>query len=381
MNAPTVTLEKGFHREKEVVFATFQKDDVLIEAIKQVEGRRWSKTHNKWYFFIEEFDLPALFDVFKGLAWLDYSQVRKTEAPVVPPPTRGASTLVAYKPSSISDYNNGLIKQFEKWLEHKRYSSNTINAYIELLTLFTTHMEPRRLDSVTNDNIVNFVHGFLVGQGYSFSYQNQLASSLRLFFREIVQSEVDILRIERPRREHKLPNVLSRNEVKLLLEAHVNLKHRTMLSLIYACGLRRSELINIKIGDVESQRNLLIVRRAKGYKDRVVPLSDKTIELLREYFKRYTPKVWMFEGQQAGTQYDEQSLQSVLKQAVRKAGIRRPVTLHWLRHSYATHLLEAGTDLRYIQELLGHKSSRTTEIYTHVSQHSLQKIRSPFDSL
>ncbi len=154
-----------------------------------------------------------------------------------------------------------------------------------------------------------------------------------------------------------------------------------MLSLIYACGLRRSELLNLKPVHIDSKRHLLIVLNAKGKKDRVVPVSDKTIGMLRDYYKIYRPKIWMFEGQIAGEPYSETSLQDVLKHAVRKANIHKPVTLHWLRHSYATHLLESGTDLRYIQELLGHKSSKTTEIYTHVTEKSLEKIKSPFDDL
>lgn len=154
-----------------------------------------------------------------------------------------------------------------------------------------------------------------------------------------------------------------------------------MLSLIYACGLRRSELINLKPTDVDSKRSLLIIRQSKGRKDRVAPMSDKLIELLRDYYKSYRPKEWLFEGQKTGTKYSTKSLENVLKQSVRKANIKKPVTLHWLRHSFATHHLESGTDLRYIQAILGHKSSRTTEIYTHVSTSYLKNIRSPFDDL
>jgi integrase/recombinase XerD len=167
----------------------------------------------------------------------------------------------------------------------------------------------------------------------------------------------------------------------LILKTPVNIKHSTMLSLIYACGLRRSELINLKPADVESKRGLLVIHQSKGRKDRIVPISEKVIVMLRNYYTLYKPKIWLFEGQNAGEPYSEQSLQSVLKQSVRKAGIKKPVTLHWLRHSYATHLLESGTDLRFIQELLGHNSSKTTEIYTHVSTKSLQNIKSPFDDL
>ncbi len=154
-----------------------------------------------------------------------------------------------------------------------------------------------------------------------------------------------------------------------------------MLSLIYACGLRRSELLNLTFKDIHSERNLLLIKQSKGKKDRIVPISNKIIDLLRDYYKAYKPKTWLFEGQQVNQQYSERSIQLVLIQAVTKAKIEKPVTLHWLRHSYATHLLESGTDLRYIQELLGHSSSRTTEIYTHVSTKNLQQIRSPFDDL
>jgi integrase/recombinase XerD len=174
---------------------------------------------------------------------------------------------------------------------------------------------------------------------------------------------------------------LSKEEVKAILLAAVNIKHKAMLSLIYACGLRRNELLNLKLTDVDSKRGLVIIRQAKGKKDRVAPLSDKMVKLLREYYLANKPVKWLFEGQKKSEQYTATSLQEVLKAALIKAAIKKPASLHWLRHSYATHLLESGVDLRYIQEILGHKSSRTTEIYTHVSNKNLQKIKSPFDEL
>jgi len=225
------------------------------------------------------------------------------------------------------------------------------------------------------------VNEYIIKKHLSYSYQNQVINAVKIFFREIEHSKFDVEKFERPRRQYKLPNVLSKAEVAAILKAHTNVKHKTMLSLIYACGLRRSELLYLKPTDIDSKRGLLIIRQAKGRKDRIIPISEKIIEMLREYFKIYKPKNWLFEGQTEGKQYSEQSLQSVLKQSLEKSGIKKPVTLHWLRHSYATHLLESGTDLRFIQELLGHKSSKTTEIYTHVSTKSLQKIKSPFDDL
>lgn len=153
-----------------------------------------------------------------------------------------------------------------------------------------------------------------------------------------------------------------------------------MLSLIYSCGLRRSELLALKLTDIDANRGILIIKQAKGKKDRIAPLSEKIVVALREYYKLFKPKEYLFEGQFGG-KYSEKSLESVLKQSLAKTHIKKRVSLHWLRHSYATHLLEAGTDLRYIQELLGHNSSKTTEIYTHVSTKNIQNIKSPFDDL
>jgi len=273
------------------------------------------------------------------------------------------------------------ISRFKQWMESKRYRESTVCTYIQAIRIFLRFIKPKSSAEATNDDMIRFVHQYLLPRKLSLSYQNQAVNSARLFFKTIQGSKLITEQIERPRREHKLPNVLSKEEVKSILEALRNIKHRTMLSLIYACGLRRSELLNLKPDNIDSKRHFLIILNAKGKKDRMVPISDKIIEMLRAYYKMYKPKTWLFEGQLAGENYTETSLQAVLKQALTKTGIKKPVTLHWLRHSYATHLLEAGTDLRYIQELLGHKSSKTTEIYTHVSQKSLQQIHSPFDTL
>ena len=202
-----------------------------------------------------------------------------------------------------------------------------------------------------------------------------------MYFKTCRDTKIEIDKIHRPKRAKVLPNVLSKEEVKKILEANSNLKHKAMLSMIYSCGLRRSELLNLKFSDIDSKRNIVLLKNAKGKKDRIAPLSPKILAMLRTYYKEYKPKNWLFEGQKQGEQYSEKSLQSVLKQALQKVGITKPVTLHWLRHSYATHLLESGTDLRYIQELLGHSSSKTTEIYTHVSTKNIQQIKSPFDDL
>jgi integrase/recombinase XerD len=273
------------------------------------------------------------------------------------------------------------ITQFKNFLTYRRYSPNTIKTYTDALEVFFRFHQTKEPEKLSIEDIIEFNTAYILQKNLSASYQNQVINAIKLFYRNRFNRFMDLDNIQRPRREKRLPNVLSKAEVKAIIEAPVNLKHRAMLSLIYACGLRRSELLNLTLKDVLSDRNLLFIRQSKGKKDRVVPISDKIIDMLREYYKAYKPKTWLFEGQFSNTKYSEMSLAKVLKQSVAKAKIHKNVSLHWLRHSYATHLLESGTDLRYIQELLGHSSSRTTEIYTHVSTRNLQQIRSPFDDL
>ncbi len=273
------------------------------------------------------------------------------------------------------------LTQFSHYLKYRRYSPNTIKTYTDALRVFFHYHSNKVPEELGIAEIIEFNTGYILRKHLSASYQNQVINAIKLFYRNRFNRNMDLNNIQRPRREQRLPNVLSKQEVKAILEAPTNLKHRAMLSLIYACGLRRSELLNLSLSDVLSDRNVLFIRQSKGKKDRVIPISNKIIEMLRTYYKAYKPKVWLFEGQNAGERYSERSLQLVLKQALKKAGNTKPVSLHWLRHSYATHLLESGTDLRYIQELLGHNSSKTTEIYTHVTTKSLQQIRSPFDEL
>jgi integrase/recombinase XerD len=270
---------------------------------------------------------------------------------------------------------------FKSYMHYRRYSPNTIKTYTETLEIFFRFFQNRALESLTIEDIIDFNNDYILKKNLSASYQNQVINAIKLFYRNRFNRAMEVDFIQRPRREKRLPNVLSKKEIKAILEAPTNLKHRAMISLIYACGLRRSELLNLTLKDIHSDRNLLFIRQSKGKKDRVVPISMKLIAMLRDYYKAFKPKTWLFEGQLAGEKYSERSIQLVLNQSVSKAKINKQVSLHWLRHSYATHLLESGTDLRYIQELLGHSSSKTTEIYTHVSTRNLQQIRSPFDDL
>ncbi|MDP3930704.1 MAG: tyrosine-type recombinase/integrase, partial [Bacteroidota bacterium] len=236
-------------------------------------------------------------------------------------------------------------------------------------------------EDINVQDFIVFNNEYIIKNKLSTSYQNQVVNAVKLYFSTITKRSLEIEHIHRPRQSKKTPNVLSKEEVKKLLDSERNIKHKSMLSLAYACGLRCGEVLNLELKDVDSNRMLLYVKDGKGGKDRVVPISEKTVGMLRNYYLAYKPSRYLFEGIKKGSKYDERSFQLVLKKALKTANINKPATLHWLRHSYATHLLDAGTDLRYIQELLGHKSSKTTEIYTHVSNKNLKNIVSPFDTL
>lgn len=386
MTRITIKLEPGFHRDTDVVFIRFPKDDNLIGIVRGIRGARWSNTNKAWYVASDLFDLSTVYNAFHGY-WVDYSALPKAIVKKISQKPSIGNSPNPDIPNPIplrsepTEENAKFIEQFRLWLQHKRYSENTVRAYVEILNLFARHIDSKSLTSVSNNDVIDFVHSKLIAEGYSFTYQNHLVSSLKLFFREMADSSIDIEKLERPRREHKLPNVLSKQEVQAILSSPRNIKHRTMLCVVYACGLRRRELLAIRPHDVDRDRHMLTIRNSKGRKDRMVPLSDKIISMIDQYQKLYKTTEWLFEGQFAGEQYSEQSLSKVLKVALDETNISKPATLHWLRHSYATHLLESGTDLRYIQELLGHRSSRTTEIYTHVTQKSLERIKSPFDDL
>jgi len=272
------------------------------------------------------------------------------------------------------------LERFKMYLKSRRYSESTIKTYTEALRVFLKFNSNKELKDICNQDLLQFNNEYILENQLSASYQNQVVNAIKLFFSKVEHTSLDIELIHRPKRPHLLPNVLSKEEVSLILSAPRNLKHRCMLSLIYSCGLRRSELLGLKLKDIDSQRNVVYIRQSKGRKDRIVPLSPKILIRLKEYYKTYKPQEYLFEGQQGG-KYSEKSLESVLKQALQRSKVDKPASLHWLRHSYATHLLESGTDLRFIQELLGHNSSKTTEIYTHVSTKSLLSIKSPFDDL
>ncbi len=275
--------------------------------------------------------------------------------------------------------NINQIDYFEALLKSRRYSNSTIKTYTEAIKVFLKYFEDRDPAEISNKDFILFNSNFILKNGYSASYQNQVINAIKLFYLKVENRALSIEDIERPKRYNPLPKVIPKEMVEKMLTPTPNFKHKTALTLIYACGLRRSELINLRLKDLDSKRRTVTIVNGKGQKDRVLPVSEKLMKMIIKYYKLYRPSNYLIEGQFKGNSYSETSLEKIFHKYLGKIYKNHNFTLHCLRHSYATHLLEAGVSLRYIQELLGHKSSKTTEIYTHVSMTGLQNIKNPAD--
>jgi integrase/recombinase XerD len=265
----------------------------------------------------------------------------------------------------------------------RNYSRSTIKTYHSLLLRFmrALHTEDELDLSKLTASIINRYHAEWIASGKTCSGTvNQSVNAIRFYYKQVAKVPMEIQDVHRPKRSRQLPKVMGRQEVVDIIRAAGNVKHRAMLGLIYSAGLRCGELLKLRLEDVQLERRHLIIRQGKGAKDRVTMLSQRAILLLQAYLEQHSPKKYLFEGQW-GEAYSSSSLRKVLRIAMSRANIQKPYTLHCLRHSFATHLLEDGTDLRYIQSLLGHNSSKTTEIYTHVSQTAINNIQSPLDRL
>ena len=271
------------------------------------------------------------------------------------------------------------LQQIQQRLIIKRYSPSTVSTYLSCLTHFFNFHKTKNPETLSKQDILYYLE-FLVKKGYSKSSQNQYINSIKFYYEKFLEREKQYYFIDRPLKDKKLPIVLSKEEVQSLFNQVYNLKHKTILVLIYSCGLRISELINLKINDIDTQRMLIQIRNSKGNKDRQVQLAEQIHQLIKRYNNEYNPKQFLFNGLNS-FQYSTASIQKIIKRAAIKADIRKNVTPHTLRHSFATHLLEDGIDIRYIQTILGHSNIQTTQIYTHVSSRHLKNIKNPTDDM
>jgi len=272
------------------------------------------------------------------------------------------------------------ILKLEEKLIRLNYSWQTVKTYKHCFNTFLRYYSGKEVQEITKAEIESYLVHLIREKGIAPSTQNQIINAIKFYYEKVLHHPLQFYNLQRPKKFKSLPNVLSTQEVRRIFQAVSNKKHYCMLLAIYACGLRVSELTRLRIQDIRSGENLIFIKSGKGKKDRYVPLSAHLLKELRAYYRIYRPDYWLFEGQTGG-QYSTRSVQNVFRRAVKKARINAYCTLHTLRHSYATHLVQQGTDLRTVQRLLGHNSLKTTQIYTHITDQQLAKVQSPLDRL
>ena len=375
MQPKSIELIKAEHRGNLILQLKFDYDSALVERAKGL-GCRWSQTKKCWYLPYQKDSYKKVIAHFKGTAWVDASGLfgGKPVAKIADKPIKKVSKNWNETP----DYQ--LPPEIDKKLRARRYSENTRGIYISMLKLFFSYFAGKDVDVLTKEDIQEYILYLKEKRSYSSSSQNQAVNAIKFYYEKVKGQQRETYWIERPRKETKLPKVISEEEVVRMLQGIDNLKHLAIVSLLYSSGLRRSELLNLKKGDINVARKQILVEGGKGKKDRITILSETALEVLKKYVIEYKPTHFLFEGK-PGNKYSSTSVAKIVQQAAEKAQIPMKVTPHILRHSFATHLMDQGIETRYIQILLGHESLNTTAIYAHVSTKSLNSISSPLDRL
>jgi len=348
------------------IIARYRKD--LTQLIKTFPYRTWD-SDNKWWTTVNSEQVIQQLEDF----------CRNHDMKISYFDTKVLKVTPRKHKDSIPNYRKCPAEYIDK-LTIMRYSESTISSYSSNFEEFINYFHHKAIKEITEPEILEFLRYLVVERNVSQSYQNISINAIKFYYEKVLGESRKFYYVERPLKEKTLPVVLNKDEISKMIKVTDNVKHKAILMLIYSAGLRVSEAINLRIEDIDSKRMLIHIKGAKGKKDRTSLLSEKTLVFLREYYKLYSPDEYLFTGQYGG-KYAASSIQKIVKAAAKKAGIKKNVSTHTLRHSFATHLLEQGVNLRYIQSLLGHESSKTTEIYTHISSRSYDGIISPIDEL
>lgn len=371
-NAPEHTFTKNelliVNDSNRVFKIHFSYSKVVVAEIKKIPLSSWNPYENCWKIPYSE----AFLSEIKQIA-------HENSLDVIYKEEKRSKVKARTSRHDIQNYRECPAEYIAK-LKELRYSENTLDTYKHMFEEFINHYSETEIQEITDAMIIDFLQYLVNERNISGSYQNQSINAIKFYYERVMGGQRKIYTIDRPRKEKLLPEVLSEEEIIDILNVTENLKHKAILMTIYSAGLRIGELINLKIKDIDSGRMQIRVEQAKGKKDRYTLLGTKTLEILRKYVAEYKPKEWLFEGAR-GEEYSQKGIQAILKKSVEKVGIKKRITVHTLRHSFATHLLEAGTDIRYIQSLLGHSSGKTTEIYTHITTKGFDQIVSPLDKL
>lgn len=354
----------------------FYPNKIIQSLVKELPNIKWSTTYQMAYIPNTQCNLKKVFALFKGVCWVNTKHFFVDK----PVNTDNAQLDLSKKRAKQKDKDWRTCPEvFLQKLEIRRYAYNTAKVYIACFEKFINYFSEKELLNIDENDIRNYLQ-HLSKQDVSSSYLNQVVNSIKFYYEVVMEMPNRFYSIERPKSSKPLPKVLAAKEIAAMIKLTTNLKHKCILSIMYSGGLRMAEVLDLEIKDIDSKRMMIHIRSAKRNKDRYVQLSKRLLPDLRLYYAEFRPKKYLFEGVKGG-RYSQTSTSKVIKRAARKAGITNRVHAHMLRHSFATHLLENGTNLRHIQHLLGHSSSKTTEIYTHVANTAFKDIKNPLDCL
>ncbi len=383
MQQQTVILKKEQHREQNVLSLYMPKDTELNSIAKKL-GARYSATKRMWWLPWGKFVTHTAYTALKEKAWVDYSAL-KTYTKKPPTSTNKPAPRKKVQKDDLKSFAWTVEQKDAMWaysdkLTIRRYSKSAFTTYGYYFKQFLAAHPTAHPKDITEEQIIAHVIRIVKNRSYSAKTQNQIINAIKFYYEKVLGLKKKEYWLPRPRKEFKLPTVASEEEVVRILVAAGNLKHQCIIGMFYSTGARREELLNMRVADVDMDRMQVAIRAGKGKKDRITLLSQRMAVALEKYLNEYNPHYWLFEGVER-KKYSGTSITKVVRDARIAAGIKKKITPHVLRHSFATHLMDNGTDTRYIQELLGHKSLETTAIYAHVSTKDFQKIISPLDRI
>lgn len=377
-----VTLSYLHHRGKDRIAIFFNPDRQLDTTVRNIPGTKWSRQNGCWHISLTPESYDQLCTAFAGQAKIDTKDLklhirdRKQEVPeYILNDRKGEGSLTAG--------NREALRRFLETLKLKAYSPATIRTYRNEFMQLLQLLKSRHVDDLSIDDLKRYMAFILEKSGVSENTAHSRLNAIKFYFEQVLKGEKFYWDIPRPKKPDQLPRVFSQDEIANIINRVANLKHKVMLMMAYSAGLRVSEVVSLKTYNIDSSRMTIFLASAKGKKDRLVSLSPVLLVMLREYAKQYKPdsKGYLFEGKIKGQAYSSRTLQEILQEAKKKAGVVRPGSIHSLRHSFATHLIERGTDISMIQKLLGHNDLKTTLRYLHTSNKDLLKIISPLDDL
>jgi len=372
---PTLTIYHIKINNERCIGLSFSHRPDVLKCVESIPYIQYDDDKDVYYLLNSRTNLKNLYSHTKGKVWVAGETFYNRKHKNIGSNPIAENVEIKSNPKHVRAIPQSYIDK----LKLKRYSENTARTYCNLFGRFINYFLEIPVDRIDEQNIQEYlIH--IINEGRSSSYQNQMINAIKFYYEVVLGMPNRFYNVERPRKQKKLPFVLSLEEISLMIKSTNNIKHKCIISLLYSAGLRRGELLNMELADIMSDRMLIRIRSAKGNKDRMSILSPHLLMDLRVYFKEFRPKKYLFESPD-GEKYSETSVANIVKKASYKAGIANNVTAHTLRHSFATHLLESGTDLRYIQGLLFLESSKTTEIYTHIATNVIKDIKSPLDSL